>query len=155
MKPMPGNDLFIAEQNMIIKKTTTEGTEPLKEGVTTIFRAIYLHACSIFFENLSCIVINNSVHRNKNHCRLSPLDEVRIPRRTVARPHFVVINKGATRFLISTQNIQCLGTTVKESLQRTTSWRWATLTKSRIVPCQIFSCLCQHSQLCLSHRSKQ
>ena len=101
MKLMPGNDLFIAEQNMIIKKTTTEGTEPLKEGVTTIFRAVYLHACNIFFDNLFCIVVNNSVHRNKNHCRLSPLDEVRIPRRTVARPHFVVINEGARQFYLN------------------------------------------------------
>ena len=31
----------------------------------------------------------------------------------------------------------------------------ATLTKSGIVPCQIFSCLFQHSQLYLSHRCKQ
>ena len=30
-------------------------------------------------------------------------------------------------------------TTVKESLKRTTSSKWATLTKSRIVPCQILS----------------
>ena len=46
-------------------------------------------------------------------------------------------------------------TTVKESLKRTTSSKWATLRKSRIVLCQILSCLCQHSQLCLSYRCKQ
>ena len=44
---------------------------------------------------------------------------------------------------------QDFATTVKESLKRTTSTKWVTLTKSRIVPCQILSCLCQHSQLCL------
>ena len=33
--------------------------------------------------------------------------------------------------------------------------RRATLKKNRIVPCEIVSCLCQHSQLCLSHRCKQ
>ena len=44
---------------------------------------------------------------------------------------------------------QDFGTTEKESLKRTTSTKWVTLTKSRIVPCQILSCLCQHSQLCL------
>ena len=31
---------------------------------------------------------------------------------------------------------------VKESLKRTTNSKWATLTKSRIVPCQILSCHC-------------
>ena len=40
---------------------------------------------------------------------------------------------------------QDFGTTVKESLKRTSSSKWATLTKSRIVPCQILSWLCQHS----------
>ena len=50
---------------------------------------------------------------------------------------------------------QDFGTTVKESLKRTTSSKGATLTKSRIFPCQILSCLFQHSQLCLSHRYKQ
>ena len=34
---------------------------------------------------------------------------------------------------------QDFGTTVKESLKRTTSSKWATLTKSRIVPCEILS----------------
>ena len=33
--------------------------------------------------------------------------------------------------------VPCVGTTVKESLKRTTNSKWATLTKSRIVPCQI------------------
>ena len=41
------------------------------------------------------------------------------------------------------------GTTVKESLKRTRNSKWVTLTKSRIVPCQILSCLCQQSQLSL------
>ena len=44
--------------------------------------------------------------------------------------------------------------TLKESRKRPTSLKWATLTKSRIVPCQILSCFCQHSQLCLFHRYK-
>ena len=34
-----------------------------------------------------------------HQCRLSPLSEVRIPRRTAARAHFVVINKGAGKFV--------------------------------------------------------
>ena len=51
---------------------------------------------------------------------------------------------------------QDFGTTVKKSLKRTRkNSKWTTLTKSRIVPCQILSCLCQQSQLCLSHRCKQ
>ena len=50
---------------------------------------------------------------------------------------------------------QDFGTTVKESLKRTTSTKWVTLTKSRIVPCQILSCVCQHSQLCLDLPSVQ
>ena len=50
---------------------------------------------------------------------------------------------------------QDFGTTVKESLKRTTSTKWATLTKSRIVPCQILSCLCRHSQPCLDLPSVQ
>ena len=32
---------------------------------------------------------------------LSPLGEVRIPRRNAARAHFVVINKGAGQFYLS------------------------------------------------------
>jgi len=50
---------------------------------------------------------------------------------------------------------QGFGTTSKESLKRLTNWKWATLTKSRIVPCQILLYLCQLSKLCLSHRCKQ
>ena len=38
---------------------------------------------------------------------------------------------------------QDFGTTVKESLKRTTNSKWATLTKSRIVSCQILLCLFQ------------
>ena len=44
---------------------------------------------------------------------------------------------------------QDFGTTVKESLKRTRNSNWATLTKSRIVPYQILSWLCQQSQLAL------
>ena len=40
---------------------------------------------------------------------------------------------------------QDFGTTVKKSRNS----KWATLTKSRIVPCQLLSCLCQQSQLSL------
>ena len=50
---------------------------------------------------------------------------------------------------------QDFGNRVMESLKRTTNSKWATLTKSRIVPCQILSCHCQHFQLCLSHLCKQ
>ena len=51
-----------------------------------------------------------------------------------------------------TQNIQYFelqdfGNRVKESLKITTNSKWATFTESRIVPCQILSCLCQHSRL--------
>ena len=49
---------------------------------------------------------------------------------------------------------QDFGTTVKESLKRTTNSKWATLTNSRIVPSQILSYLCQLSKLCPSHRCK-
>ena len=45
---------------------------------------------------------------------------------------------------------QDFGITVKEWLKRTTSSKWATLTKSQIVPCLILSCLCQYSQLYMS-----
>ena len=38
---------------------------------------------------------------------------------------------------------QDFGTTVKESLKRTRNSKWATLTKSRIVPCQTLSWLFQ------------
>ena len=50
---------------------------------------------------------------------------------------------------------QDFGTTAKESLKRTKNSNLATLTKSRIVPCQILLYLCQLSKLCLSHRCKQ
>ena len=43
----------------------------------------------------------------------------------------------------------------KGTLKRTKNSKWATLTKSRITPCQILSWLCQHSQLYLSHRCKR
>ena len=39
--------------------------------------------------------------RHGHRCRSSPLCEVRIPRRTAARAHFVVINKGAGQFFLS------------------------------------------------------
>ena len=41
------------------------------------------------------------VRRHQFHCCLSPLGEVRIPRRTAARAHFVIINKGAQQFYLS------------------------------------------------------
>ena len=44
---------------------------------------------------------------------------------------------------------QDFGTTMKESLKRTRNSKWATLTKSRIVPYQILSWLCQQSKLSL------
>ena len=46
---------------------------------------------------------------------------------------------------------QDFGTTVKESLKRTTNSRWTSFSKSRVAPClKILSCLCQHSQLYVS-----
>ena len=46
---------------------------------------------------------------------------------------------------------QVFGTTVKESLKRTTKSRGTSFSKSRIAPClKILSCLCQHSQLYVS-----
>ena len=50
---------------------------------------------------------------------------------------------------------QDFGTTVKESLKRTRNSKWATLTKSRIVPYQILSYGFVSSLNCLSHRCKQ
>ena len=83
------------EPILIIKKTTTE---TLKEGVTTIFRVVYLYTDSIFCGNFIFLLSYNSVQRHEHHCRSFPLCEVRIPRRTAARAHFVVINKGARQF---------------------------------------------------------
>ena len=56
MKPYLRTDLFIGEQNIIIKKTTTQ---PLKEGVTTIFTVVYLYLDSIFCDHfiLHCHII--------------------------------------------------------------------------------------------------
>ena len=56
MKPYLRTDLFIAEQSIIIKKTTTQ---PLKEGVTTIFTVVYLYLDSIFCDHfiLHCHII--------------------------------------------------------------------------------------------------
>ena len=42
-----------------------------------------------------------SVNRHGHHCHSSPLAEERIPRRTAARAHFLVINKGAGQFYLS------------------------------------------------------
>ena len=36
-----------------------------------------------------------------------PLDKVRIPRRTAARPHFVVINKGTRQFYLNSDKRLC------------------------------------------------
>ena len=56
MKPYLRTDLFIAEQSIIIKKTTNQ---PLKEGVTTIFTVVYLYLDSIFCDHfiLHCHII--------------------------------------------------------------------------------------------------
>ena len=75
------------------KKTTTE---PLKEGVATIFRVVYLYTDSIFCDNfiLHCHIILFTGMKiiAKN---LFALDEVRIPCRTATQAHFVALNKGA------------------------------------------------------------
>ena len=42
-----------------------------------------------------------SVRRHVHHCHSSPLAEVRIPRRTAARAHFLVINKSAGQFYLN------------------------------------------------------
>ena len=98
MKPYLRTDLFIGEQNIIIKKTTTQ---PLKEGVTTIFTVVYLYLDSIFLWSFHFALSYNSFHRHEHHCRPFPLEKVRIPRGTAARAHFVVINKGARRFYLN------------------------------------------------------
>ena len=54
MKPYLRTDLFIGEQNIIIKKTTTQ---PLKEGVTTIFTVVYLYLDSIFCDHFILHII--------------------------------------------------------------------------------------------------
>ena len=98
MKPYLRTDLFIGEQSIIIKKTTTQ---PLKEGVTTIFTVVYLYLDSIFLWSFHFALSYNSFHRHEHHCRPFPLEKVRIPRGTAARAHFVVINKGARRFYLN------------------------------------------------------
>ena len=98
MKPYLRTDLFIGEQSIIIKKTTTQ---PLKEGVTTIFTVVYLYLDSIFLWSFHFALSYNSFHRHEHHCRSFPLEKVRIPRGTAARAHFVVINKGARRFYLN------------------------------------------------------
>ena len=45
-----------------------------------------------------CKIANSGSGR---HCRSSPLGDMRIPRRTTARAHFVVINNGAGQFCLS------------------------------------------------------
>ena len=60
MKPMPANRSFYCR-------------EPLKEGVTKIFRVIYLCTGSIFCDNkFGFALSHNSVHRHEHHCRSSP-----------------------------------------------------------------------------------
>ena len=98
MKPYLRTDLFIREQSIIIKKTTTQ---PLKEGVTTIFTVVYLYLDSIFLWSFHFALSYNSFPRHEHHCRSFPLEKVRIPRGTAARAHFVVINKGARRFYLN------------------------------------------------------
>ena len=98
MKPYLRTDLFIGEQSIIIKKTTTQ---QLKEGVTTIFTVVYLYLDSIFLWSFHFALSYNSFHRHEHHCRSFPLEKVRIPRGTAARAHFVVINKGARRFYLN------------------------------------------------------
>ena len=98
MKPYLRTDLFIGEQSIIIKKTTTQ---QLKEGVTTIFTVVYLYLDSIFLWSFHFALSYNSFPRHEHHCRSFPLEKVRIPRGTAARAHFVVINKGARRFYLN------------------------------------------------------
>ena len=98
MKPYLRTDLFIREQSIIIKKTTTQ---PLKEGVTTIFTVVYLYLDSIFLWSFHFALSYNSFARHEHHGRSFPLEKVRIPRGTAARAHFVVINKGARRFYLN------------------------------------------------------
>ena len=45
--------------------------------------------------------VYRSVNRHGHHCHSSPLAEEGIRRRTAARAHFLVINKGAGQFYLS------------------------------------------------------
>ena len=54
-----------------------------------------------------------------------------------------------TKHLVLLNYAEDFGNTVKELLKRTRNSKWTTLTKSRIVPCQILSWFCQQSQLSL------
>ena len=55
MKSMPANRSFYSRAKYNNKKKTT--TEPLKEGVTTIFRVVHLYTGRIFCDNFILIVM--------------------------------------------------------------------------------------------------
>ena len=77
-------------------------THSLKEGVTKIFRVVNLFTGSIFAIILIYFALwCNSVHTHGHHCPSSPMGEVRILCTTATRAHFVVINKGARHFYLS------------------------------------------------------
>jgi len=63
--------------------------------------AFFIGSVVGFLIDIFCSAIKRSVRRHGFHCCSSPLGEVRIPGRTAARAHFVVINKGAWQFYLS------------------------------------------------------
>ena len=90
----------ITVQNKIIAKIL-----PVIKFTTLKFLSLLPSMNGYFFLDYYVLLYNTclyrSVHRHGDHCHLSPLVEVRIPRRTAARAHFVVINKGAGQFYLS------------------------------------------------------
>ena len=83
------------------KRNNQEKKYPFIEGRSDKnFRVVNLFTGSIFAIILFCTVM---LFGSQAWSSLSffPLGEVRIPRRTAARAHFVVINKGAGEFYLS------------------------------------------------------
>ena len=106
----------------------------------------------LFFKYMEFVLTRNNV------CKGNIAGRERGCRQSLYRGKKTSDNTGGTRtrdFSLQHKTFSALnyardfGTTVKESLKRTRNSKWVTLTKSRIVPCQILSCLCQQSQLSL------
>ena len=95
MKPMPANRSFYCRA----KYNNQEKYYRAIEGRSHDNFHMCIYTRIVFFLRQFYFALSyNSVHRHEHHCRSFPLDEVRIPRRTAARAHFVVINKGARQF---------------------------------------------------------
>ena len=100
------NDAHACEPNYITvqKKKLSQKIMPVNKFRTLKFLLILPSMNGQFFLDY-CLLCNTclyrSVRRHGHHCHSSPLAEVRIPRRTSARAHFLVINKGAGQFYLS------------------------------------------------------